>query len=81
MKHKTQIYLIVFSLIISGVVTAAMWLSLGGTETDSQKAMTQAQRLKVLEKVAPQSPAMSGFLQNEKAKREADNELTGGSGR
>jgi len=39
--------------------------------------MTEAQRLTALERVAPQSPAMSRFLQNERATRDANREVTG----
>ena len=76
-RLKTRIYLLVFSLVVSVVGTVVMWLSHSGPAANAPKAMTDAQRLTALEKVAPQSPAMSRFLQNEQATQNANREVTG----
>jgi hypothetical protein len=73
-KSKTQVYVFVFSLVVSVVGLVFMLLSMGAPSAD-EKAMTQAQKLEALEQSAPRSPAMAGFLQNEKSRREADQEV------
>jgi hypothetical protein len=76
-KLKTQVYLLVFSLVVSLVGMAVMKLSRSGPESRASKATTGAEALRGLEKVAPQSPAMAGFLQHEKARQETNQEVTG----
>jgi len=76
-KLKTRVYLLVFSLVVSVVAMAVMWLSHGGPAANAPKVMTEAERLTALEKAAPRSPAMSRFLQNERATRDANKEVTG----
>ena len=73
-KSKTQLYVFLFSLVVSVVGLVVMLLSMGSPSADD-KGMTQAQKLGMLEKVTPQSPAMAGFLQNEKSRRQADQEV------
>lgn len=73
-KSKTQVYVIVFSLVASAVGLVIMLVSMNSPSAD-EKGMTQAQKLDVLEKVTPQSPAMAGFLKNEKSRRDADREV------
>lgn len=74
-KVKTQIYLLVFSLIVSIMGMAIMKWSRGGP-TDAPKELTSAQKLRALEKLAPNSPEMSRFLQREKDEQEANQEAS-----
>jgi hypothetical protein len=72
-KLKTQIYLLVFCLVMSLVMIAVMRFSQGA---NTPEPATAADRLRALERSAPGSPDMSRFLQREKAAREANQEAT-----
>ena len=76
--RKLHIYLVVVSFVVCLLGIAVVKLSVGGQPPDSSPA-TNARRLTVLERLAPKSPEMCRFLDNEKAKRESDREVNGGS--
>ena len=76
--RKLHIYLLVASFVVCLLGIAVVKLSVGGPPPDSSPA-TNIQRLRALEILAPKSPAMSRFLDNEKAKQESDREVNGGS--
>lgn len=75
--RKLHIYLLVFCFVVSLLGMAVVKLSRGGRDA-SEPAVTAGQKLRALENLAPQSPAMSRFLQNEKATQQANREVCGG---
>lgn len=78
MKFKTQIYLVILSLVLTLIGMAVMRSC---RDAPGAKAMTVEQELKALEKSAPRSPEMRRFLEQEKAQREASQEAAGNSSR
>ena len=73
-KRKTQVYLLIVSLIVSLLGMGVMrWSRLEPTAQDP-KAMTAAQKLDALGKTEGQSPEMSKFLKHAKASQDANQE-------
>lgn len=73
-KLKTQVYLLIVSLIISLLGMAIMRSSNSGPTAHDPKAMSTAQKLDALEKTEGQSPEMSKFLKHAKASQDANQE-------
>ena len=71
-RVKTQVYFLVISLIASLLGVAVVWLGHGGPPANAPSAVTPIQKLKALEKAAPQSPEMRRFLQRELAAQQAN---------
>lgn len=70
-RVRTQIYIVVVSLIVSLLGMAIMRSKPGG---QSPKAMTASQSLAALEKTVPPSSDTARFLQREKAAQDANDE-------
>jgi hypothetical protein len=73
-KRKTQIYMLVVSLIMSLLGLAVM--RSGRVEKDTG-SMTTSQKLDALQKTEGQSPEMSRFLNHAKASQDANDEAAG----
>jgi len=70
-KRKTQIYLLIVSLIVSLLGMAVMRSS---RVEPTSNAMTAAQKLDALGKTGGQSPEMSRFMKHAKASQDANQE-------
>ena len=73
-RLKTQIYLLIISAIVSLIGMAVVKLGRNEPAASQAKPMTAVQKLDALEKIAPQSSAMSKFIGNEKAAQQANDE-------
>ena len=71
-KRKTQVYMLIVSLIVSLLGMTIMRSSRIEPTAHDPKAMTAAQKLEALEKIRPQSPEMSKFLKRAKASQDAN---------
>lgn len=73
MKLKTQIYLLIVSLIVSLMGVAVMRFCRVEPAADP-KTMTSAQKLDALEKTDGQSPEMARFMKHTKESQDANQE-------
>jgi|GEM_PF-2225617 len=72
-KTKTQIYLLIFSLVASIVGIAIIKLD-QSKPANPGKQISTSQKLDALEKGVPQSSGMAKFLRNEKDAQDAEDE-------
>ena len=74
LKLKTQVYLLIVSLIVSLLGIGIMRSSRVAPIGHDPKAMTATQKLDALGKTGGQSPEMARFLKHAKASQDANQE-------
>lgn len=77
-RMKTQIYMLIVSLIVSLLSLAIVKIDRSKPVVRETGMVSSVQRLKALEKAAPQSPEMSRFLKHEEAAEEANQQAAEG---